>query len=343
MHLHTAHEVATIAERAAERAGLAYVRSHDPGIRRQRSGRGFTYVDSAGKRVRDRETLARIRAIVVPPAWSQVWICERADGHIQATGRDARGRKQYRYHAAWRCCRDEAKFDILPSFAERLPALRDRVARDLRARTLCRHKVLATVVRLLETTLIRVGNEEYARANASYGLTTLEDRHLRGVWLTFTGKSGIARRVALDPTLARIVARCRAVPGPTLFQYYEGDRVRSVSSADVNAYIRAIAGPTFSAKCFRTWGATVLAAQAFHTLGPPTSARDRKRKIKLAMIAAAERLGNTPAVCKSAYVHPAVVSAFEAGTIDAAFRSHADPEEAVLALIAPRRVRRLAA
>jgi DNA topoisomerase I len=311
--------------RAARAAGLTYICDGDAGLRRRRAGKGFVYLDPHGKRVRDARTLARIRALVIPPAWTDVWICVRADGHLQATGRDARGRKQYRYHEAWRAARDEAKFDMLVPFALALPELRRTIDKDMRARGLGRRKVLAALVRLLETTLIRVGNDEYARANASYGLTTLADDHVevRGarVRFDFVGKSQVHRLVELrDRRLATIVTRCRDVPGPGLFQYYESNgTARELSSSDVNAYIREIVGPAFSAKCFRTWGATVYAARELRALGTPASERAAKRAIVAAMRKTSECLGNTPAVCRSAYVHPLVVEAFREGSLERAF------------------------
>ncbi len=304
---------------AIKAANLRYVSEDMPGIRRRRAGRGFVYIGPNGSQVGDPHTLARIRAIVIPPAWQRVWICSRADGHIQATGYDARGRKQYRYHAEWRRVRDETKYERLADFARRLPALRRRIARDLAKRGLPRERVLATVVRLLETTLIRVGNAEYARANGSFGLTTLRNRHAEvttsSVRFRFKGKSGVEHEVGVhDRQIARIVRQCQELPGQELLQYVDEEgNPQPIDSSDVNAYVREIAGDDVSAKDFRTWAGTVLAAMALSELPPAESKTAATRQIVGAIRRVARRLGNTPAVCRSCYVHPAVLDAHAAG------------------------------
>ncbi len=284
-----------------------YVSSDGPGFQRRERGEGFEYLDEAGRRIRDRETLARLRALAIPPAWADVWICPSRDGHIQATGRDARGRKQYRYHPAFRSRRDTDKFGRLIRFAERLPRIRRRVERDLARRGLPREKVLAAVVRLLELTRFRVGNPEYARVNRSFGLSTLRDRHARveghRIRFRFRGKGGRLHETELaDRRLATIVRRCRELPGQELFQYVDGGEVRDVTSDDVNGYVRDAAGDDeFSAKDFRTWAATVVAHRAL---------RDGSSGVPAAMRQTAEALGNTASVVRQSYVHPAVVEAF---------------------------------
>lgn len=301
---------------SAKAVGLRYVTDAGPGMRRRRAGKGFAYIGADGKAVRDREALTRIRALAIPPAWTDVWICPSANGHLQATGRDARGRKQYRYHARWREVRDETKYGRMIAFAEALPRIRRRVERDLERPGLEREKVLATVVRLLETTLIRVGNEEYARANDSFGLTTLRNRHVevKGSTLRFEfyGKSSRRHRITLDdPRLARIVKRCRDIPGYELFQYLDDDgERRSIDSTDVNEYLREAAGEEFTAKDFRTWAGTVLAAIALCGFEPCDCEADAKKNVARAIEMVAERLGNTPAVCRKCYVHPAVIEAY---------------------------------
>jgi DNA topoisomerase I len=301
---------------SAKRAGLTYVTEGRPGIIRRRVGRGFVYLDAEGRRIRDRQTRARIRALAIPPAWREVWICASPHGHIQAIGRDARGRKQYRYHARWRETRDEAKYERMLAFARALPRIRARVRADLARPGLPRAKVLATVVRLLETTLIRIGNEEYARANGSFGLTTLRARHVavRGtsVRFHFRGKGGKEHVVDVrDPRLARIVRRCQELPGQELFQYVDADGKRqSVDSADVNDYLREIAGEEFTAKDFRTWAGTVLAALALAAMPGFASAREARRSVTRAIESVAARLGNTPAISRRCYVHPAVIDAY---------------------------------
>ena len=307
------------AHAAARAAGLRWVSDRDPGMTRLRSGRGFRYRRADRSIVGDRHTLARIRALVIPPAWERVWICERADGHIQASGYDARGRKQYRYHAEWHRVRDADKFERLTAFGRRLPAIRRRLAADLAREGLPREKVIATVVRLLDATMMRVGNEEYARANRSYGLTTLRGRHATvaadGVRLRFRGKSRVVHEVGLtDRRIARVVRRCQELPGQELFAYVADDgRVRSVGSGDVNRYLRAVAGAQFSAKDFRTWAGTLRAACALARVPLPALAAQQRRAVVAAVKEVAAQLGNSVAVCRRSYVHPAVLTAFAGG------------------------------
>jgi DNA topoisomerase-1 len=292
-----------------------------PGWRRVRSGRGFRYVSARGEAVRDPTAVARIRSLAIPPAWTDVWISRDPRGHIQAVGRDARGRKQYRYHALWRVARDAAKFGRLREFARRLPALRARTARDLRRPKLDGPKVAAAVVRLLEATLIRVGNEEYARQNRSYGLTTLRDRHAvvsdQGVEFRFRGKSGRGHVVTVkDRQLGRIVKECQDLPGRSLFQYLDDrGRRRGLISADVNAYLREAMSADFSAKDFRTWAGTVLAAGVLRKTESPRSRREGARTVARAIESVSARLGNTPAICRRSYVHPAVIDAYLDGSL----------------------------
>lgn len=304
--------------------GLTWCSDDAPGLSRRRSGKGFLYLDKAGAVIRDPRTLDRIRALAVPPAWTEVWICPRASGHIQAVGRDARGRKQYRYHPEWSRHASESKFERLTAFARALPRLRARVDADLGRRGVTRDKVLATLVRLLEITLIRVGNAEYARQNRSYGLTTLHKRHLEidGAALTFAfrGKSGIEREVRVrDRRLATVVRSLQDLPGQQLFKYRdaEGD-LHAITSDDVNAYIRDAMGEAFSAKDFRTWAGTVSAARVLHDAEPPSSPGDAKRRVAVCIRAVAGLLGNTPTVCRASYVHPRVLDLYEAGALAAA-------------------------
>jgi len=308
-------------EESAAEAGLRYVSDASPGIRRKRSGTGFTYIGTDGKRITDQKTLERIRKLAIPPAYTDVWICPFPNGHIQATGRDARGRKQYRYHPKWREVRDETKFGRMVAFSEVLPKLRARVDADLGRPGLPREKVLATVVRLLECTNIRVGNDEYARANGSYGLTTLRDKHVEvsggNLRFSFKGKSGKTHEVELsDRRLARIVQRCRDVPGEELFQYLDDDGKRqTIDSGDVNDYLREISGQEFTAKDFRTWAGTMLAVAALRELGPMDTEREAKSAIVKAVDRVAQQLNNTRAVCRKYYIHPTVFETYLAGTM----------------------------
>jgi DNA topoisomerase I len=303
--------VATAAE-----AGLQHV-SHDrPGYTRRASNGEFEYLDTEGKKIRDEQRLLRIKRLAIPPAWTDVWICPSPNGHIQATGRDARGRKQYRYHDRWREVRDENKFGRLAQFAKALPNIRRRVAQDLKLPGLPRRKVLATIVRLLERTFIRIGNEEYARENKSFGLTTLKNRHVtvKGaqVRFRFRGKSGRQHEVDLaDRRVAKVIAKCQDLPGQDLFQYVdEGGEVQDVTSQDVNGYLRQIEAEDFTAKDFRTWGGTVLAAIALSKQEEFETRKQAKSNIKTAICAVAELLGNTPATCRKCYVHPVIVEAY---------------------------------
>jgi DNA topoisomerase I len=339
---------------SARAAGLRYVHDDRPGIRRVHHGKTFRYLDPDGRPVRDSETLARIRSLVIPPAWTDVWICPHANGHLQATGRDARGRKQYRYHARWRAVRDETKYHRLIDFARALPILRARIEADLALPGLRRAKVLAAVVRLLETTLIRVGNEEYARTNHSFGLTTLLDKHVQingaTAHFTFRGKSGVHHAIDVhDPRLVRIIRRCHDLPGHELFQFVDEDgATHLIDSAAVNAYLHEIAGQEFTAKDFRTWAGTVLAAEALRNCEACEAATQRKRNVVAAVEATAHRLGNTVAVCRKCYIHPAVVEAYLDGSLAEAFRKRVrkkpaaapsglrDEESAVLAFLQQR-------
>jgi DNA topoisomerase I len=311
--------------------GLRHTDDHSPGIRRLRSGRGFSYRDLKGRTIRDTETLSRIRSLAIPPAWNEVWISPIANGHLQATGRDARGRKQYRYHAGFRRRRESAKYERLVAFARALPAIRRRVDEDLSRPGLNREKVIAAVIRLLELTLIRVGNEEYARLNRSFGLTTLRDRHatVRGssIRFRFRGKSGRQHEVGLrDRRLAAVVRRCRDLPGQELFQYVDDDdQVVNISSDDVNAYLREI-DHDVTAKDFRTWAGTVLAYRALRAIGKPATERDAQRNVVAAIRETAGWLGNTPAVCRKAYVHPVVVAAYLDGRLRGALVQAAEEE-----------------
>lgn len=306
---------------AARAAGLVYSNDELPGLRRIGRGRGFSYANADGRPPRDKGTLARIRALAIPPAWTDVWICPRENGHIQATGRDARGRKQYRYHPQWSERRAENKFDRLTAFARALPRLRRRIEADLALRGPHREKVLATAVRMLELTLIRVGNREYVRTNRSYGLTTLHKRHLqtdgRGLTLHFKGKSGVEHRISVrDRRLARILRSLRELPGQHLFKYAdEAGNLVPVTSDDVNAYIRETLGEEFSAKDFRTWAGTVSAARALRQDPTPATPSEAKRRITVCVKSVSSLLGNTPAVCRSAYVHPGVFDAYTVGRL----------------------------
>jgi DNA topoisomerase-1 len=341
--------------KAARIAKLRYVSDKKPGITRHRGGTSFSYRTPDGKVIRDEETLKRIKSLAIPPAWEEVWICPFENGHIQAVGRDARRRKQYRYHPRWREVRDEAKYGKMLLFGKLLPKIRARVAADLAKSGLPREKVLAAIVRLLETTLIRVGNEEYSKQNKTFGLTTLRDRHARingsKVVFRFNGKHGITHEIDLsDRRLARIVKKSQDLPGQELFQYLDdaGD-VRDVRSEDVNDYLREISGDDdITAKDFRTWAATNLAAIALQELEAIDSKAKMKRNVRQAIEAVAKMLGNTPAICRKCYIHPAVVDGYLDGTLAEALKKRADeqlrehiegmkPEEAaVLAFLSSR-------
>ena len=316
----------------ADAAGLTYSTDDDPGIRRKRAGRSFAYQGPDGAPIRDAATLARIRHLAIPPAYNDVWISPQVDGHIQATGRDDRGRKQYRYHARWREARDETKYARMAAFGRALPAIRARVDADLRRRGFPRDKVVAAVVRLLELSLIRVGNDEYAKINKSFGLTTMQNRHVHfhgaEIDFEFKGKSGVVHKTGVqDRRLARIVKSIQHLRGQRLFQYVDEDgRRHAIESQDINAYLHAVTDEAFTAKDFRTWAGTVAAAKALAIQPPPQSERDAKRTMTVCVKATAGLLGNTPAVCRSAYIHPAVFEAFSERRLPDAFAKAEGPE-----------------
>jgi DNA topoisomerase I len=342
---------------SAKMAGLRYITDEKPGIRRKKAGKNFRYVGVDGKPLKHPETLKRITSLAIPPAWTDVWISPVARGHIQATGRDARGRKQYRYHPKWREARDETKYHRMVAFGRLLPLIRSRVEADLARPGLPREKVLATVIRLLEATLIRVGNEEYARENKHYGLTTMRNRHVDVTGNTlifhFKGKSGIEHKVDVaDRRLAKIVRRLQDLPGHHLFQYVdeEGNR-QDVDSGAVNAYLQEITGESFTAKDFRTWAGTLLAAQALQELESFDSEAQARKNVVQAIERVAERLGNTPSVCRKCYVHPEIIAAYLDGTTTHAVRelveqemaqglSDLPPEEAAVLALLQQRLKR---
>ncbi len=339
---------------SARAARLRYVSDEDPGIRRRRSGSGFRYVGPDGSPITGREERSRLDGLRIPPAWTDVWICPHPDGHLQATGRDARGRKQYRYHPRWREVRDATKYHRLIAFGRALPAIRRRVGRDMGRRTLSREKAVATVVRLLDTTYIRVGNQEYADENGSFGLTTMRDRHVkvRGaqVRFRFRGKGGKQHDVDVsDARVARIVKRCQELPGHHLFQYFDEDgEAHDLQSDDVNTYLQQITGEDFTAKDFRTWAGTVLAAWSLEEVGEQAPGARAKRDVVRAVESVARALGNTPAICRQCYIHPEVLGAHLDGTLqkslDAAVKRTlsrelaglSSEEAAVLALLSRR-------
>jgi DNA topoisomerase-1 len=346
---------AALAEEARQ-AGLRYSSDSQPGIRRRLRGKNFAYLRADGSRVKDTATLARIKRLAIPPAWADVWISPHHNGHVQATGRDARGRKQYRYHEDWRSQRDENKFGRMLAFALALPRIRRRVKRDLGRRGMPREKALATVVRLLESTLIRVGNDEYARQNESYGLTTMHNGHARvagsHIRFSFRGKSAKRHEIRLrDPQLARIVRRCQDIPGQELFAYEDEDgQPRDVGSQDVNDYLRTIVGADFTAKDFRTWAGTVLAAVALREFEEVTHQTQAKKNVVTAIEAVARMLGNTPTVCRKCYVHPGILDSYLAGDTIATVRQRArgridrslsqlKPEEAAVLVLLEERLR----
>ena len=307
--------------KSAKAVGLHYVSDQSPGIQRHKAGSGWVYRTAAGKVLKDPQHLGRIKSLAIPPAWTDVWISPDPQGHLQATGRDARRRKQHRYHPRWREIRDETKYTRMLVFARALPRIRKRVQHDLQLRGLPRQKVLATVVRLLEVSLIRVGNDEYARDNDSFGLTTMKDRHVNvngsTLQFSFRGKAGIRHQVDIsDPRLAKIVKSCQDLPGQELFQYVDDEgKTQDVRSSDVNDYLREIGGLDFSAKDFRTWAGTVLAAMALREFEKFDSKAQARKNMVRAIESVAERLGNTPAVCKKCYVHPEILGAYLDGTL----------------------------
>lgn len=320
-------------EQSAEEAGLRYVTDSTPGITRHRAGTGFFYKTSKGDKVTDERTLARIKSLAIPPAWNEVWIATTANAHLQATGRDAKGRKQYRYHPKWAEVRDKAKYEHMVEFGNSLPTIRERVEADLGKRGLPREKVLAAVVKLLETTLIRVGNDQYAKENKSYGLTTMRDRHAEingsSVTFSFAGKSGVDHEIELrDRRLANIVRRSQELPGQQLFQYLDEDGNRqSIDSADVNQYLKEISGKDFTAKDFRTWAGTLLAAEALAGFDMDADDATTKSNIVAAIETVSKQLGNTPAICRKCYVHPAVIDAYMEGDTVATIAQRAEQQK----------------
>lgn len=311
---------------SARAAGLRYVSDTSPGIHRRRAGKHFSYMGLDGKAIHDEHELKRIRALAIPPAWNNVWICANPRGHIQASGRDARGRKQYRYHTEWRKIRDETKYDRLIAFGQALPHIRERVSADLSLPGLPREKVLAVVVSLLDTLSIRVGNEEYARENKSFGLTTLRNRHVKidgaNIHIHFRGKRGIEHDVGIhDRRLARIIKQCQDLPGHELFQYLDESGKRlPIDSDDVNEYLRAITGKDFSAKDFRTWAGTVITTCALTELGEAETQTQAKKQLAQAIESAAKHLGNTPTICRKCYVHPEVINSYLDGKLLSALK-----------------------
>lgn len=319
---------------SAEAIGLQYVTDEAPGIQRQRDGDGFRYIGTNGKPIQKAAEIQRIESLGIPPAWEGVWICPQANGHLQATGRDAKGRKQYRYHPEWRQLRDQTKFTRMIAFSEVLPRLRERIQQDLSLSGLPREKVLATVLQLMELTRIRVGNEEYAKTNKSFGLTTMRDRHVdvdgATMRFSFRGKSGVEHEIEVnDRRLAKIVKRCQDIPGQELFQYLDetGQR-QSINSTDVNNYLREVTGQDFTAKDFRTWAGTTLAAMELHEIGVGESATATKKAIVQAVKTVAQHLGNRPATCRKYYVHPAILEAYETGSLSDVMTKHLGVESA---------------
>jgi DNA topoisomerase-1 len=329
---------------SARAAGLRYVYDTQPGITRKRHRTGFRYIDAHGVPLRDEPTLARIKSLAIPPAWTGVWICASPNGHLQTTGRDARGRKQSRYHPQWRHVRDEAKYEHMLHFGESLPSIRKRITHDLALPNLPREKVLATIVRLLETTFIRIGNEQYARTNHSYGLTTMRRRHvnIEGTHLIFNfkGKSAVEHTIDVrDPRLARIVKACRDTPGYELFAYLDDDaNPHTVGATDVNDYLHQITGQHFTAKDFRTWAGSVLASVVLRECACCDSDAQLKKNVVAAVKSVASRLGNTPAVCRKCYIHPAVLDAYMSGGMADAMQHLTNPHSTQSAALRPEEV-----
>jgi DNA topoisomerase-1 len=315
------HDAEASAPEDARAAGLRYVDDRAPGITRKATQQGFRYIGSDGAAIRDEAELARIRSLAIPPAWTEVWICRWRNGHLQATGRDAKGRKQYRYHPQWRNVRDEAKYERMLDFGRALPTIRSRIDTALSLPGLPREKVLAAIVYLLQATLMRIGNREYARDNDSYGMTTLRKKHVRvdgtQIRFEFRGKSGIRHSIRLqDRRLARIIMRTRDLPGQDLFQYVDEEGQRhAISSTDVNDYLRELTGQDYTAKDFRTWAGTVLAAMALLDCEPCSSETQGKKMVVQAIAAVAQKLGNTPAICRKCYVHPRIIEAYMEGVL----------------------------
>lgn len=333
--------VVEVAKASAKQAGLHYVNDRSPGITRVRRGKAFVFRNPNGSVVRDKATLARIKALVIPPAWEDVWIGASPDGHLQCTGRDAKGRKQSRYHADFRATRDEAKYDRVLDFAAALPKLRRAVKRHLSLPGMPREKVLATIVSLLEKTLIRIGNDEYAKNNSSFGLTTIRNRHAKingsTIRFSFKGKSGVAHDIELDsPRLAKVVRQCQDMPGQELFEYVDDDGVRhDIKSNDVNAYLNEITGKHYTAKDFRTWAGTVLAAQALREFEKFDSQAQAKKNVVAAIEKVAGRLGNTKAVCRKCYVHPTILDSYLGGTLMDQLQHKAEREMKHLSQLPP--------
>ena len=336
---------------AAEAAGLVYVSDEDRGIRRERKGDTFEYYKPNGDRLTDEAALDRIRKLAIPPAYTDVWICPKANGHLQATGRDARGRKQYRYHPEFRAVRESTKYEHMLEFAKALPAIRAKLAEHMALRGLPREKVLATVVHLLETTLIRVGNDDYAKENKSYGLTTLRNPHVKvdgsELRFQFKGKSGKQWRLQVkDRRIARIIRACQELPGQRLFQYRDDEgEIREVTSADVNAYLREITGGDITAKDFRTWAGTVMAALAMREFEAAETQATQKKNLKAAIERVASRLGNTPTICRKCYIHPEVLNAYVEGGLalevkEAVAEEMLKPEEAAVLTLLETRLKR---
>jgi DNA topoisomerase-1 len=330
----TVKEIITDPAESAKMAGLRYVTDAQPGIHRRHRGKGFQYTDAEGKAIRDKETLGRIKSLVIPPAWSNVWICQNPKGHLQVTGRDVRGRKQSRYHPRWREVRDETKYERMTIFGAILPTIRERVEQDLSLPGMPRPKVLATIVRLMEATLIRVGNEEYARENHSYGLTTMRNKHVEvegsTISFKFQGKSRVQHAVDIrDRRIAKIIQRCQDLPGYELFQYVdkEGDH-HTIDSADVNDYLREMTGQDFTAKDFRTWAGTVLACTVLQEFEAFESQTQAKKNVVQAIKDVAARLGNTPTVCKKSYVHPVVLDTYFSGAMIKTVKQRVEKEAA---------------
>jgi len=325
----------------ARAAGLRYSSDARPGIRRKRAGDCFIYEHDDGHSIKDEAALTRIKSIVIPPAWEEVWICPYANGHIQATGRDVKGRKQYRYHPRWRAQRDETKFHHMLDFAHALPKIRRRVNRDLKAGSPPKIKMLATLVKLLEATLIRVGNDEYARQNKSYGLTTMRKRHakVQGAQISFAfrGKSGKHHEISVhDRQLAQIVKKCQDLPGQDLFSYEDGaGEVHRLGSDEVNSYLREVSGSDFTAKDFRTWAGTVLAATALREFEQVSSESQAKKNIVMAIEAVARMLGNTPTVCRKCYVHPEVLTSYLVGTTIETINQRIEPKIPAISSLKP--------
>jgi DNA topoisomerase I len=317
---------------AAESAGLRYVSDTRPGIRRKKAGTGFSYTRVDGSKLTEKDVLKRIKALAIPPAWTEIWICPFADGHLQATGRDAKGRKQYRYHPRFREVRESTKYEHVVAFADSLPTIREKVREHMALRGLPREKVLATVVHLLETTLIRVGNDGYAKQNNSYGLTTLKNRHVsvdgNEVRFRFTGKSGKQWSLRVrDRRIAKIIKACQDLPGQELLQYVdESGSCQDVTSSDVNGYLKEITGKDITAKDFRTWAGTVLAAMALNELESFDSAAQAKRNLRAAIEKVAGKLGNTPTICRKCYVHPEVLNSYIDGELVLELKEKAESE-----------------